>query len=156
MHSPCIAVLPEDMSQERFDWLKSIGAEIYKTPGGESNVKEVFDKNNQLVREGNGKVLSFNQFSDFSNPIFHYYCTGKAMEKAYEVAKKPGQRFAGIHLTQGSGGALSGSAQYLRTKFPTMKAAAGEALQCPTMYQNGFGDHRIEGIGDKHIPFVLK
>lgn len=146
MHSPCIAVLPEDMSQERFDWLHSIGAEVYKTPGGESNVKEVFDMNNKLVKEGNGKVLSFNQFSDFSNPIWHYWCTGRAMEKAFKVAAKEGQRFAGIHLTQGSAGAISGAAQYLRGKFPLLKVAAGEALQCPTLIQNGFGDHRSKKI----------
>jgi len=155
MHSPCIAVLPEDMSQERFDWLKSVGAEIYKTPGGESNVKEVFDKNNELVREGKGKVLSFNQFSDFSNPIWHYWCTGRALEKAYlDVATKD-SRLAGLHLTQGSAGCISGAARYLRSKYPLIKVAAGEALQCPTLFQNGFGDHRIEGIGDKHVPWVL-
>ena len=130
MHSPCIAVLPEDMSQERFDWLEKIGAEVVKTPGGESNVKEVFDMNNKLVEEGKGKVQSFNQFS-------------------------AGQRLAGIHLTQGSAGAISGASEYLRKKYPLIKIAAGEALQCPTLYQNGFGDHRIEGIGDKHVPWIF-
>ena len=155
MHSPCIAVLPEDMSKERFDWLEKIGAEVVKTPGGESNVKEVFDMNNKLVEEGKGKVQSFNQFSDFSNPIFHYWCTGRALEKVFEAQKKPGQRFAGIHLTQGSAGAISGASEYLRKKYPLIKVAAGEALQCPTLYQNGFGDHRIEGIGDKHVPWVF-
>jgi threonine dehydratase len=155
MHSPCIAVLPEDMSQERFDWLHKIGAEVVKTPGGESNVKEVFDMNNKLVKEGKGKVQSFNQFSDFSNPIFHYWCTGRAIEKVFESQKKPNQRLAGIHLTQGSAGAISGASEYLRKKYPLIKVAAGEALQCPTLYQNGFGDHRIEGIGDKHVPWVF-
>ena len=155
MHSPCIAVLPEDMSQERFDWLHKIGAEVVKTPGGESNVKEVFDMNNKLVTEGKGKVQSFNQFSDFSNPIFHYWCTGRAIEKVFETQKKPNQRLAGIHLTQGSAGAISGASEYLRKKYPLIKVAAGEALQCPTLYQNGFGDHRIEGIGDKHVPWVF-
>lgn len=155
MHSPCVAVLPEDMSPERFKWLESIGAEVVKTPGGESNVKEVFDMNNKLVKEGGGKVLSFNQFSDFSNPIFHYWCTGRAFEKAFKTAAKPGQRLAGIHLTQGSAGCIAGSAEYLRKHYPALKVAAGEALQCPTLLQNGFGDHRIEGIGDKHVPWIL-
>ena len=155
LHSPCIAVLPEDMSQERFKWLESVHAEIVKTPGGESNVKEVFDKNNELVREGKGKVLSFNQFSDFSNPIFHYWCTGRAIEKAYHAVATPESRLAGIHMTQGSAGCITGAARYLRSKFPLLKVAAGEALQCPTLLSNGFGDHRIEGIGDKHVPWVL-
>jgi cysteine synthase len=143
------------MSQERFDWLKSVGAEIYKTPGGESNVKEVFDKNNELVRENNGKVLSFNQFSDFSNPIFHYWCTGRAFESAYKAVATADSRLAAVELTQGSGGALCGVARYLRSKYPLVKVAAGEAVQCPTLLSNGFGDHRIEGIGDKHVPWVL-
>jgi len=63
-------------------------------------------------------------------------------------------RFTGLFLTQGSGGVL-GSSMYLREKFPLLKVAAGEALQCPTLLYNGYGDHRIEGIGDKHVPWVL-
>ncbi len=58
-------------------------------------------------------------------------------------------------MTQGSAGAISGSAEYLRSKFPLLKVAAGEALECPTLYENGFGGHRIEGIGDKHVPWIL-
>jgi hypothetical protein len=58
-----------------------------------------------------------------------------------------------MFLTQGSAGTL-GSADYLRQKHPHVKVCAGEALQCPTLLYNGYGDHRIEGIGDKHVPWV--
>ncbi len=47
-----------------------------------------------------------------------------------------------------------GSTDYLREKFPFVKVCAGEALQCPTLLYNGYGAHRIEGIGDKHVPWI--
>jgi hypothetical protein len=65
----------------------------------------------------------------------------------------PGDRFAGVTLTTGSAGTI-GSGDYLKQRFPTSKIVAGEATECPTMLFNGFGEHRIEGIGDKHIPWI--
>ena len=155
MHSPAVAILPENMSKERFDWLNSIKAEIVKAPSTESSIKEVLDISNKLVKEGGGKIFSLNQFSDFSNPIWHYWCTGRALEKIFHHVAKPGQRLAGAHLCEGSGGTLAGSTFYLREKFPLIKIAAGEATQCPTLMTNGFGGHRIEGIGDAFVPWIL-
>jgi cysteine synthase len=149
-----IAVLPELMSQERFNWLKEIGAEVYATPGCESNVKEIFDKAGSLTREGAGKIVNLNQFEEMANPIFHYHVTGPAMEEVFNDHKTEGMRFAGICLNQGSAGTL-GAGMYLHKHFPHLKVGASEALQCPTLLYNGFGDHRIEGIGDKHVPWVL-
>lgn len=154
MYSHAVAILPEGMSQERFDWLKSMNAEIVKTPN-ESSIKGVLDACNTLVKEGNGNIFLLDQFSDFSNPIWHYWCTGRALEKVYKHLAKPGQRLSGAHLCEGSGGTLTGSAFYLRQKFPLIKIAAGEALQCPTLMMNGFGNHRIEGIGDAFVPWIL-
>ncbi|MCP3997619.1 MAG: c-type cytochrome [bacterium] len=65
----------------------------------------------------------------------------------------PNDRFAGVTLTTGSAGTIA-SGDYLKQVFPTSKIAAGEAVQCPTILYNGFGEHRIKGIGDKHIPWV--
>ena len=56
-------------------------------------------------------------------------------------------------LTSGSSGTL-GCGDYLKEVFPTSKVAASEALQCPTLLLNGYGGHRIEGIGDKHVPWI--
>eukprot|EP00727_Mastigamoeba_balamuthi_P008916 m51a1_g4647 putative cysteine synthase (752) ;mRNA; r:7388-11069 len=120
LHSPAIAVLPAQMSQERFDWLRAIGSEVFATPGCESSVKAVFDKNNELVREGHGRVVSLNQFSDFNNPLWHYNVTGPALEELFATQARPGQRLAGVHFTQGSGGTLA-AADYLRKKFPLIK-----------------------------------
>lgn len=149
-----IAVLPEGMSKERFEWLKSMGAEIYPTPGSESNVKEVFDKSEELKRLYPEEVVVLNQFDDFGNPTWHYAVTGPAIEEVFNNIKGENDKLSGLFLTQGSAGTL-GSGNYLREKFPNIKVAAGEALQCPTLLLNGYGVHRIEGIGDKHVPWVM-
>lgn len=149
-----IAVLPEGMSKERFDWLKSMGAEIYPTPGSESNVKEVFDKSEELKKLYPDEVVVLNQFDDFGNPTWHYAVTGPAMEEVFYKIKKENDKLSALFLTQGSAGTL-GSGNYLKEKFPQIKVAAGEALQCPTLLLNGYGVHRIEGIGDKHVPWVM-
>jgi len=148
-----IAVLPEEMSQERFDWLNKVGSEVIATPGGESNVKEIYDKVKQLKAERGDKIVVLNQFDEMSNPLCHYAVTGPAMAEVFNSIKTANQRFSGLFLTQGSAGTL-GSGDYLKTQFPALKVGAGEAVQCPTLLRNGFGAHRIEGIGDKHVPWV--
>jgi cysteine synthase len=148
-----IAVLPQGMSQERFDWLHKVGAEVFATPGSESNVKEIYDKVKVLKAERGDGIVNLNQFEEIGNPMWHYAVTGPAMEEVYNQTKKPNQRFSGVFLTQGSAGTL-GSTDYLREKFPHMKVCAGEAVQCPTLLENGYGEHRIEGIGDKHVPWI--
>ncbi|NIO48254.1 MAG: pyridoxal-phosphate dependent enzyme [Candidatus Aminicenantes bacterium] len=150
---PSIAVLPEGMSRERFEWLEKIGAEIHATPGSESNVKEVYDKSFELKRARPDEVVILNQFDEIGNAIWHYVCTGQAIEEAYKKERKDKQRLTAIFLTQGSAGTL-GSADYLREKFPRIKVCAGEAWQCPTLLYAGYGAHRIEGIGDKHVPWI--
>ena len=146
-----VAILPAEMSRERFDWLHSIGAEVIATPGCESNVKEIFDKTNQL--KSDPQHMIFNQFEEMGNHLWHYQVTGDAIATLFESVKAPGQRLAGACFTSGSAGTI-GCGDYLKEQYPTMKLAVGEALQCPTILENGFGDHRIEGIGDKHIPWI--
>jgi cysteine synthase len=150
---PSIAVLPEGMSRERFDWLEEVGSEIFATPGSESNVKEIYDKVKELKAERGDEIVVLNQFAEFGNAIWHYVCTGRAMEEVFESVKTAGSRFAGVCLTQGSAGTL-GCAEYLREIHPRLKVVAAEALQCPTLLLNGYGAHRIEGIGDKHVPWI--
>ncbi len=149
-----IAVLPEEMSQERFDWLHKVGAEVIATPGSESNVKEIYDKAKELMAERGDKIVNLNQFSEIGNAVWHYAVTGPAMEEVFLQEKRENDKFSALFLTQGSAGTL-GCADYLRTKFPSYKVAAGEALQCPTLLYNGYGAHRIEGIGDKHVPWIM-
>ena len=146
-----VAILPQDMSKERFDWLKSIAGQIIATPGCESNVKEIFDKTWELKKDPS--MMIFNQFAEMGNPLWHYNVTGYALSELFEAVKKPGQTFAGACFTSGSAGTMS-AGDLLKERYPHLKLAVGEALQCPTILDNGFGGHRIEGIGDKHIPWI--
>jgi cysteine synthase len=150
---PSIAVLPEGMSRERFEWLEKMGSEIHATPGSESNVKEVYDKTAELKAARPDEIVVLNQFEEFGNAIWHFVCTGRAMEEVFSEQREQDQRFAGVCLTQGSAGTL-GCADFLRDKFPRMRVVAAEALQCPTLLLGGYGSHRIEGIGDKHVPWI--
>ncbi|HWP79456.1 MAG TPA: pyridoxal-phosphate dependent enzyme [Candidatus Acidoferrum sp.] len=146
-----IAILPEGMSRERFEWLGSVGAEVIATPGSESNVKEIFDKTNELRKRPD--CMIFNQFEEMGNVLWHYNVTGRAIAEVYEAMKTPTSRMAGVCFTSGSAGTLS-AGDYIKDVYPRAKLAVGEALQCPTILENGFGAHRIEGIGDKHIPWI--
>ncbi len=147
-----VAILPEEMSRERFEWLKERGAVVFATPGCESNVKEIYDKCHELEAQSD-EYLIFNQFDQFGNAIWHYEITGYTIEKLFQQIKKPGGRLSAYVSATGSAGTIS-AGDYLRKKFPMIKVLASEALQCPTLLMNGFGGHRIEGIGDKHIPWI--
>ena len=147
-----IAILPEEMSQERFDWLAEIAGEVIATPGSESNVKEIFDKCWELRATGEDLMI-FNQFDEFGNYLWHYDVTGHAMEEVLNQVMGPEDVYRGIVSATGSGGTIA-SGDYMKQVFPTSKIVASEALQCPTLLENGFGSHRIEGIGDKHVPWV--
>jgi len=147
-----IAILPEGMSRERFEWLSKIAGEVIATPGSESNVKEIFDKCKELRGSGQDLMI-FNQFEEFGNYLWHYEITGHAIEEVLHQELNPNDQFRGVALTTGSAGTI-GCGDYLKQIFPTSKIAASEALQCPTLMQNGFGSHRIEGIGDKHVPWI--
>ena len=98
-------------------------------------------------------MMIFNQFAEMGNPLWHYNVTGYALAELFEAVKKPGQTLSGACFTSGSAGTMS-AGDLLKERYPQMKLAVGEALQCPTILNNGFGGHRIEGIGDKHIPWV--
>ena len=145
-----IAILPEEMSRERFEWLKEIGAEVIATPGCESNVKEIYDKCWELKEDPLNII--FNQFEEFGNPVFHYAVTGPALEEVFAESSAGGRAAAFVSAT-GSAGTLA-AGDYLKTRFTGMRTVATEALQCPTLLLNGFGGHRIEGIGDKHVPWI--
>jgi cysteine synthase len=151
---PAIAILPEGMSRERFEWLRAIGTdEIIATPGTESNVKEIYDKCHELVRERGDDVVVFNQFAEFGNAIWHYHVTGSVIDEIFAANFSDKRRLAAYVSATGSAGTIA-AGDYLRTRHPDLRVVASEALQCPTLLQFGFGEHRIEGIGDKHIPWI--
>ncbi len=147
-----VAILPEGMSKERFDWLKTVAGEIIATPGSESNVKEIFDKCWELRASGEDLMI-FNQFEEFGNYLWHYEVTGHAMEEVLKKELGPRDNYRGVILTTGSAGTIA-CGDYMKQIFPGSLVGGSEALQCPTLLENGFGAHRIEGIGDKHVPWI--
>jgi cysteine synthase A len=150
-----VAVLPENMSSERFQWLeKWVGdrADIIRTPGSESNVKEIYDVCAVLDRDPANII--FNQFCEFGNYLIHRICTGTAMERVFSSLAKgrPNTRLAAYVSAAGSAGTLA-AGDHLKKEFGT-KIVAVEALECPTLLYNGFGEHNIQGIGDKHVSYI--
>jgi cysteine synthase len=155
MASRGVAVLPEGMSQERFDWLdrwcENPTEDVIRTPGTESNVKEIYDACNQLAGDPGNVVL--NQFCEFGNHLAHYEVTGRAVEQLFDhVSGSRPLRLAAFVSATGSAGTI-GAGDRLKDLFGT-RVVAAEALECPTMLENGFGEHNIQGIGDKHIPLI--
>ncbi len=147
-----VAILPEGMSRERFLWLESMGAEIIATPGCESNVKEIFDACWE-IRKTRPEAVIFNQFEEFGNYLWHFGVTGPAAESVFRRIAGPRDRFAAWVGATGSAGTLA-AGDFLKRPFPGCRITAAEALQCPTLLLAGFGAHRIEGIGDKHVPWI--
>lgn len=149
-----VAVLPEGMSQERFDWLNAWLTEpndIYRTPGTESNVKEIYDACNELDQDP--EYLILNQFAEYGNYIIHRSVTGPALERIFNHLNQDGtlvpRAFVGA---TGSAGTFA-TGDHLKASLG-MQIGAIEALECPTMLYNGYGEHNIQGIGDKHIPLI--
>ena len=150
-----VAILPAGMSAERFQWLERWVQEpgdIVRTPGTESNVKEIYDACARLARDPANVVL--NQFAEFGNHLAHYAVTGRALQQVFEhlAAGEPGLRLAAFVSASGSAGTL-GAGDWLKDRCGA-RIVAAEALECPTMLYNGFGEHNIQGIGDKHIPLI--
>lgn len=156
MSSRGVAILPEGMSRERFDWLdrwcEDPANDVIRTPGTESNVKEIYDACNELALDETNVVL--NQFCEFGNHLGHYEVTGRALEHVFDTvaAERDGLRLAAFVSATGSAGTIA-AGDRLKDMFGT-RIVAVEALECPTMLENGFGEHNIQGIGDKHIPLI--
>jgi cysteine synthase len=150
-----LAVLPAGMSEERFEWLRAWVTQpedIIRTPGSESNVKEIYDKCTELARDPANLVL--NQFAEFGNYIVHYACTGPALASAFAAfqARRSSARLAAFVAASGSAGTLA-AGDYLKEAHG-VRIGVAEASECPTLLRNGFGEHNIQGIGDKHVPYI--
>ena len=149
-----VAILPEGMSKERFDWLENWvenKKDIIKTPGTESNVKEIYDACNELKKDANNDII--NQFSEYYNYAIHRAVTGPSLEKSFLEVKKDSNLKPRFYVSaSGSSGTLA-AGDYLKDSLGTLTAVV-EALECPTLLKNGYGEHNIQGIGDKHVPLI--
>ena len=150
-----VAVLPEGMSRERFEWLAewvTDPGDIVRRPGTESNVKEIYDECKELSTDPDNVIL--NQFSEFGNYLVHYLATGAALERVFEslLEHEPGLELRAFVCATGSAGTIA-AGDYLKERFGSLIVVC-EALECPTLLYNGFGEHNIQGIGDKHVPLI--
>ena len=143
-----IIVLPEEMSAERFERIREYGAEVVATPGSESNVKEIYDKVKELRQAPSNRIL--NQFEELANYRFHYHCTSDAAD---DVVRSLGLRVGAFVSAMGSAGTIA-AGEALKKVHPGAAIVAVEPVQCPTLFNVGFGAHRIEGIGDKHVTWI--
>ncbi|HEX9162137.1 MAG TPA: pyridoxal-phosphate dependent enzyme, partial [Thermoanaerobaculia bacterium] len=145
-----VAILPAGMSRERFDWLEKWVADpsdIVRTPGSESNVREIYDACNAIARDPRNRI--FNQFAEFGNYLAHFTCTGSAVAR---VIDSLGFELRAFVSATGSAGTIA-AGDYLKNKYGSATVAV-EALECPTLLNNGFGSHNIQGIGDNHVPLI--
>ncbi len=149
-----IVVLPADMSRERFEKIEGYGARVIKTPGSESNVKEIYDKTWELSEDPKVRIL--NQFEVMGNYRFHYHVTGNTIAELADVLHKQGVgagKISAYCSAMGSAGTIA-AGDRLKQIWPDHKIVGLEPVQCPTIYNNGYGAHRIEGIGDKHVTWI--
>ena len=149
-----VAILPEGMSRERFQWLENWvtnPSDIVRTYGTESNVKEIYDACHVMAQDAENVIL--NQFNEFGNYIVHRAVTGPALERIFDAVNIDGKLKARAFVAaSGSGGTLA-AGDYLKQRLGS-NICAVEAVECPTLLNNGYGEHNIQGIGDKHIPFI--
>ncbi len=149
-----VAILPEGMSKERFEWLEKWVEDkndIIKTTGTESNVKEIYDACNELKKDTQNDII--NQFDEYYNYAIHRSVTGPSFEKSFLKVKGDSNLTARFYVSaSGSSGTLA-AGDYLKDTLNT-KIAVVEATECPTLLNNGYGEHNIQGIGDKHVPLI--
>ncbi len=143
-----VVILPEEMSAERFEKIAAYGAHAIKTPGCESNVKEIYDECKRL--QADPKIRVMNQFAEMANYRWHVNVTGAAAAEAV-TALGAGRPAAFVSAMGSSGTIAAGDA--LKACFGA-KIVGLEPIQCPTLSRNGYGGHAIEGIGDKHVTWI--
>jgi cysteine synthase len=150
-----LVVLPEGMSRERFERIERYGARVVKTFGSESNVKEIYDETHRL-RNSDPNVRILNQFEVMGNYRFHHYVTGNTVVELASVLQQQGigqGKISAFVSAMGSAGTIA-AGDRLKQVWPDLRIVGLEPIQCPTLYNNGYGSHDIQGIGDKHVTWI--
>jgi cysteine synthase len=144
-----VVIMPEGMSRERYQRIREYGAALDLTPGSESDVILVLERTEHYKKDARNKILA--QFELFPNYRFHRYVTGRS---AIEVAQLHGNgRVAAFVSAPGSAGTLAAGDE-IKARFPDAVICALEPKECSTLFNNGRGTHRIEGIGDKMVTLI--
>jgi len=149
MGYPAVVIMPEEMSAERYQRIREYGGQLDLTPGSESDVILVLERTEHYKKNPRNKILG--QFELLPNYRFHRYVTGGS---ALEVAARYGNgRIAAFVAAPGSAGTLAAGDE-IKARFPDAAICAPEPRECSTLYNNGRGTHRIEGIGDKMVTLI--
>jgi len=146
---PAVVIMPDRMSAERYERIRRYGGQLDLTPGTESDVILVIERCEHYKKDSRNKILA--QFELLPNYRFHRYVTGRS---ALEAARQHGNgRIAAFVAAPGSAGTLAGGDE-IKTLFPDCVVVALEPRECPTLFNEGRGTHRIEGIGDKMVALI--
>ena len=144
-----VVIMPDGMSRERYERIQRYGGKLDLTPGTESDVILVLERTEEYKKDSSNKVLA--QFELLPNYRFHRYVTGRS---ALEAAQFHGNgRVAAFVSAPGSAGTLAAGDE-IKARFPEAVVCALEPKQCSTLFNNGRGTHRIEGIGDKMVTLI--
>jgi cysteine synthase len=144
-----VVIMPEGMSAERYHRIRQYGGTLDLTPGSESDVILVLERTEHYKKDPRNKILA--QFELLPNYRFHRYVTGQS---ALEAARARGNgRVAAFVAAPGSAGTLAAGDE-IKAAFPDSVICALEPEECSTLFNNGRGTHRIEGIGDKMVTLI--
>ena len=146
-----IVVMPDNMSEERYDRIQKYGGDLDLTPGTESDVILTLERTHGEYVSQPDKYVVLAQFELLPNYRFHRHVTGDA---AVNAVKGLGNgRVAAFVSAPGSAGTLA-AGDYIKSLWTDSKIVALEPRQCSTLYNGGQGQHRIEGIGDKMVTLI--
>ena len=146
-----IVVMPDNMSDERYERIRQYGGDLDLTPGTESDVILTLERTHDEYVSRPDDYIVLAQFELLPNYRFHRHVTGDAAAQA--VRGIGNGRVAAFVSAPGSAGTLA-AGDYLKTLWPDTCIVALEPRQCSTLFDGGQGQHRIEGIGDKMVTLI--